>query len=301
MIKFLSSLIVVLVSFQAKAVRFDLSSDFRGFINIGNKELYVDYVAPKNNQPTVVLLNGLTYSTVQWAKMASFLKNRGAGILMYDMDGMGQTLLKYGVKTEPYFYMDQVDDLDNLLSVLNIPRPYNIAGLSYGGGILAGYLAKYPRRVQHAIFMAPYTQALEQQDQWIKSQIWATRQMFPYNKYSDDQLYDYFLRQICYSTYPVAEPIVLENPLKLEGVFRMTQGIRKFKVIDVVDKFPSDSVYLLIAENDQYIPRHVLTEFWDAIPKRAKVSMTIAPNSEHKIPEAQPEFAAKYIYNIIKN
>lgn len=300
MLKFLLGL-VTLASIQVQAVRFDLTTNFNGFVDIGNKELYVDYIAPKRNQPTVIFLNGLTYSTFQWSKMVAVLKKSGTGILMYDMDGQGQTLLKYGVKAEPYSYIDQVDDLDALLQTLQIPRPYNMAGLSYGGGILSAYLAKFPRLVGNAIFMAPYTQPLEQQDKWIKSQIWATRQMFPYNKASDDQLYDFFLKQICYSTYPIAEPIVLENPYKLEAVFRMTQGIRKYKVINDVDKYPRNSVHLLIAEQDQYIPRHVLEAFWDAIPDRAKASVTIAPGSEHKIPEDKPEYAAKYIYKIIKN
>ena len=64
--------------------------------------------------------------------------------------------------------------------------------------------------------MAPYTQPLKGQDDWIKQQISVTRMQFPFNPYSDEQLYDYFLRQICFSTYPSLEPIVLENPYKLE-------------------------------------------------------------------------------------
>lgn len=302
MFNFLFALMMTLLTtISVLAADFRLTANFEGFVDIGNKELYVEYIAPRMNQPTVVLLNGLTYSTVQWTKMVKVLKKTGVGILMYDMDGQGRTLLKYGVKSEPYYYMDQVDDLDNLLQTLEIPRPYNMAGLSYGGGILAAYTAKFPRRIQNAILMAPYTQPVEQQDQWIRSQIWATRQMFPYNSYSDEQLYDFFLKQIVYSTYPMAEPIVLENPYKLEAVFRMTQGIRKYKVIDDVGRFPKNSVHLLVAEQDQYIPRQILITFWDAVPEKAKASYEIAPHSEHKIPEDKPDFAAKYIYNIIKN
>ena len=33
-----------------------------------------------------------------------------------------------------------------------------------------------------------------------------------------EAVYDYFLKQICYSTYPALEPIVLENPYKLEFI-----------------------------------------------------------------------------------
>lgn len=279
---------------------YNLSENFYGFVDIGDKEIYVDYLAPQKGKPTIVLLNGLTYSTQQWARMEFYFKKMGVGVLMYDMAGQGRTLLNYGVKPEPYNYMDQVEDLDALLTTLKIKRPYNIAGLSYGGGILTAYAAKYPRKIGNAILMAPYTEPLDQQDQWIRSQIWATRQIFPYNKYSDEQLYDYFLKQIVYSTYPVVEPIVLENPLKLEAVFRMTQGIRKFKAVDVANQLPANTIHLLIAENDQYIPRQVLEQFWEAVPNKSRASLTIAPRSEHKIPESVPGFAAEYIYNIIK-
>lgn len=281
---------------------YDLTQDFYGFVNIGDKELYVDYQAPQKAKPTIILLNGLTYSTRQWDAMTYYFKKLGVGVLRYDMDGQGRTLLKYGVRAGPYPYMDQVQDLNNLLKTLKMKAPYDIAGLSYGGGILAAYAFKYPKKMNNVILMAPYTQPLVQQDQWIRSQIWATRQMYPYNPYSDDELYDYFLKQIAYATYPSAEPIVLENPLKLEGVFRMTQGIRKFNVLDQVDQFPAKSVHLLIAEYDQYIPRDVLVSFWDAIPKKAKAkeSYDLIRFSEHKVPEAVPKVAAELIYNIIK-
>lgn len=278
---------------------FDANKNFKGFVSIGSKELYVDYLAPKIGRPTIVILNGLTYSTLQWEVMTFFLKDKGLGVVRYDMDGQGQTLLKYGFKSEPYAYTDQILDLDKLLSVMSIQAPYNLAGLSYGGGIAAAYGFKYPEKVKNLILMAPYTQPLQQQDQWIKSQIWSTRIQFPYNPYSDEQLYDYFLRQICYTTYPSVEPIVLENPYKLEGVFRMTQGIRKFNVIEEVNKFPKKSVYLVIAKNDQYIPAEVLENFWNAIPDSAKVEKIYVENSEHKIPEAKPKIAAEIVDRII--
>lgn len=278
---------------------FNASQSFRGFVNIGTKELYVDYLAPQAGRPTVVLLNGLTYSTLQWEMMTFFMKEKGLGVVRYDMDGQGQTLLKYGFKSEPYAYTDQVLDLDKLLSVLEIKAPYSLVGLSYGGAIAAAYGYKYPAKIKNLILMAPYTQPLEQQDQWIKSQIWLTRIHFPYNPYSDDQLYDYFLKQICYTTYPAVEPIVLENPFKLEGVFRMTQGIRKFNVVEEANKFPKNSVYLVIAKNDQYIPANVMENFWTAIPDSAKVEKIYLENSEHKIPEAKPKAAAELVDRIV--
>lgn len=278
---------------------FDLTQNFQGFVSIKTKDLYVDYIAPEKNKETVVLLNGLTYSTAQWDQLTTELKKKGLGVLRYDMDGMGKTLLRHGVKPEPYAYTDQVEDLYSLLKTIELKAPYNIVGLSYGGGITAAYSYKYGKTVKNAVLMAPYTEALEQQDAYIKFQVALTRLYFPFNPATNDQIYDYYLRQICYTTYPLVEPVVLENPLKLEAVFRMTQGIRKFRAADEAERFPKNTVHLIIAEKDQYIPREVLTKFWEAVPAQAKASLTILEGSEHKIPESKPAEAANIIESIV--
>jgi len=278
---------------------FDLSQNFQGFVSINTKDLYVDYKAPRAGKETVVLLNGLTYTTVQWDQLTTELAKKGLGVLRYDMDGMGKTLLRHGVKFEPYAYTDQVEDLYLLLKKIELPAPYNIAGLSYGGGIAAAYSYRYASTVKNAILMAPYTEALEQQDNYIKFQVAVARLYFPFNPATNDQIYDYYLRQICYTTYPLVEPIVLENPLKLEAVFRMTQGIRKFRAIEEADRFPAKTVHLVIAEKDEYIPREVLTKFWDKVPDAAKASFTILKDSKHKIPENKPLEASNIIEAII--
>lgn len=118
--------------------------------------------------------------------------------------------------------------MNSLLSELKVAKPYNLVGLSYGGGIAIAYAAQYPKEVKRILALAPFTEPLQSQDNWIKNQVAYTRVMQPWNPYSDDELYDYFLRNIIYGTYPSAEPIVLENPYKLEAT-RMVQGIRQFR------------------------------------------------------------------------
>lgn len=264
-----------------------------------NRSLFVHFTPGKVGAPTVVLLNGLTYSTEQWKKYAAELSSLGFSVLRYDMKGMGQTLVNDGYQFESIQIDDQVQDLADLLVTMKVKAPYHLVGLSYGGGIGMAFAARFPKLVKNLVLMAPYTEPLETQDQWIRSQIWYTRTVFPFNPASDDDLYEYFLKQIIYSTYPTAEPVVLENPYKLEAVFRMVQGIRKWTSDQAVPFLPAKSVHLLVAGQDQYIPRKVMTDFWSTVPETAKASYILINNAEHKIPEDVPVFAANWTALII--
>lgn len=267
------------------------------------RELYVDYIPARAGKPMLVLVNGLTYSTKDWNELMPGLvkhaEKSGNGILRYDPMGMGKTLLKYAPINYVIPIEDQVEDLAALLDQLKIRGSVHLAGLSYGGGLSIAFSRAYPSRVQSLILMAPYTEPMPSQDNWIRSQIAATRLANPFNPATDDELYDYFLRVNVYSTYPTAEPSISENPYKLEAVFRMVQGVRKMNVNEFVGDLPDESVHLMIAENDQYIPRSVLDKFWKALPKNKRLSNVIMDWTEHKIPEASPRFTAGWINLIL--
>lgn len=297
---FMMAAVIAMASLFLPAKLLATTGAYDGFVALSpQKELYVNYIPPRGDQPTVILLNGLTYSTRQWSNFADPLLAKGVGVLRYDPMGMGRTLLKYAPVLAPINYQDQVDDLKLLLEKLNIKGPYNLVGLSYGGGIAAGFAASYPHLVKNLIMMAPFTRPLDGTDNWIKAQIWATRQIFPFNKLSDDELYDYFLHQIVYATYPQAEPIVLENPFKLEAVYRLVQGIRKARPVDLTHLIPDKALHLMIARQDQYINTSVLDEYWDAVPERARASRLYINGSEHKMVEAVPNFTSAWVYQII--
>ena len=297
--KALISILTVLLVMMMSGVSFAAGTQ-KGFVKVrADRELYVDYVAPQAGQPTLIILNGLTYDTTSWDQFVAPLQKRGVGLLRFDMFGMGQTLLKYAPAGAVVPYDDQVKDLKQLLTVMHIQGPYNFVGLSYGGGIAIGYALAYPNDVKNMILIAPYTQPLDGQNNWINAQIWATRAIFPYNTMSSDDLYDFYLHQIIYATYPQAEPVVLKNPFILEGVFRMVQGIRKFRPVDLANKI-NVPTHMMIAMQDQYIPQPILQDFSSKVPSSAKMSRIFVNDSEHKIPEAVPNFAASWIYQIVQ-
>ena len=277
-------------------------ANFQGFLTLDSQQkLYVEFLPAEKNKPTVVLLNGLTYSTRYWDKFVKELAGNGLGILRYDMKGMGETMLSESLPVNYEIpHSLQVEQLRELLLKLKIKKAH-LVGLSYGGGVAVAFGNKYPQMVTSLILMAPFTEPLAAADNWIKMQISATRFWQPWNTATDDELYDFFLRQFVYSTYPGAESSVLENPWKLEAVYRMVQGIRKFIASENTQKIPVNSVHLMIANQDQYIAKNILEKFWDKIPKSKRASRIDISQSEHKIPEAIPAFAAAWVKEILKN
>lgn len=274
---------------------------FSGFVRVRpDRELYAEVIPAQAGRPYVVLINGLTYGLRQYDGFARALSARGLGVVRFDPDGMGRTLLRYAPSVAAYPIEQQAKDMKAVLTALGMRPPYSLIGLSYGGGLQMAYSMMYPRDVRHHILVAPYTQPLESQDRWIQSQIWANRQTVPLNPATDDQLYDFFLRQIVYMTYPTAEPVVLENPFKLEATFNLVRGIRRFRPVDVAQHLPAGTIHLMTAVADQYIPAHVLEDFWSKVPPSARMSRIKVFQTEHKMTEVVPDFVAGWVMEILK-
>jgi pimeloyl-ACP methyl ester carboxylesterase len=280
-----------------------LAAEREYFLQAEGQAVYVRHKPAESGATTMVLLNGLTYSTNQWAAFTRAVEKLapGTGLLRYDMKGMGRTLLRGPLPVNYAIpYQEQVAILKAVLDHAGIRRA-ELVGLSYGGAIALAFAKEHPGRVSRLFLMAPFTEPLEGQDRWIRSQIAANRVFFPWNPATDDELYDFFLRQLVYTTYPPAEPIVLENPFKLEAVFRMAQGIRLFRADAVVQQLPRKSVHLMVASQDQYLPRPVMDRFWDSLPPAVRASRIDISVTEHKIPEAAPAFASAWVLEALRN
>ena len=300
-LSFLFSLLALL-PLLARAEALNINSDTRmaGFVTFGaDRSLYVDYLKPLPGQPTVVLINGLTYNTECWDKFVNELKGHGFGILRYDPMGMGETLLKHAPSLTKIDYRDQVTDLAGLLDALNLKGPVHAVGLSYGGGIGIAFASTYPERIATLTSMAPYTEPLAKTEAFINNEVRQTRILFPWNPATDQELYDDFFHQLVYSTYPLAEPIVLSNPFILEAVYNLARGIHPFLAKDFVRNLPDGKFNLMVANQDQYVPTASLETLWSETPASKHASRIFIEGSEHKMPEAIPAFAAKWIVRIV--
>ncbi|MEK7356407.1 MAG: alpha/beta hydrolase [Bdellovibrionota bacterium] len=275
------------------------SAQKTGFVKLATgRELYAEYVKPAPGKPTIVLVNGLTYRIGCWDAFVRELHGSGLGILRYDPMGQGRTLLKYSSKIEAIPYGEQAEDLALLLDALKLPTVH-LVGLSYGGGIGFAFAAAHPSRVATLTAMAPFVAPIAWQDRYLSLQVSQTRLLNPLLTWTDDEIYDFYLRNFVYSTYPSYEPIVLENPYRLEATFRLVQGIRKFHVIDVVDRLPKGKLHLVLAGDDTYVPHEMHEKFWNALPKGVAATRLIIAGSGHKIPELEPQFAARWVKEIV--
>ncbi len=279
------------------------------FIQIrADRELWARYVPAKFEKPTLVISNGLTYDTENWnaftAELDSLIRE-GFGVLRTDMMGQGQTLLKYA----PAFYeipiADQVQDLSDLVGALKVKGPLVLLGLSYGGGLSLAYAATFPNQVSQLILMAPYTEPVRELDAWIKTQIRITRTAFPLNPASDEQLYEFFLRQLVTLTFPSAEPSILSNPFKLEAVYRLSNGIRKFNAFDIMNRLPASNrngfIHLMTGTLDTTVPTATSNDFWREVPQALRGSRIDFSDTQHKLPEEIPALAAKWVSLILHN
>lgn len=272
-----------------------------GFIEIRpGDRLYFEHKRATNGKPTLFLVNGLTYSTTQWQSYVNELlrQDPDLGIFTYDMEGQGRTLLEKAPINFDIPIEKQVNDLHDLRKKLNIQGPATLAGLSYGAAVTLYYASLYPKDFDRFIAIAPFLERLENQDRMIKNYIAVHKHLYPWDPRTEDELYDLYLRVIV-STYPSAEPVILENPFKFEGIYRMVKGAKNWRAIEKAHLLPLRKVHVVGAERDEYVKLDQLTQVAEAYKSRALASFMIVEGTRHKIPEYEPEFLAAWTLKIL--
>jgi pimeloyl-ACP methyl ester carboxylesterase len=290
----------ITLSAQAKTAEFK-----KGFVEVRKgQSLYVEHKKAKAGHPTVVVANGLTYSTRQWRSFVTELLalNPDLGVVLYDMDGMGETLLSRAPINYDIPLRQQTEDLRDLIKTLKLPNEVSIVGLSYGGAIALDFAANVKDvGVKHFIAMAPFLERLQSQDSFIKQQIEWHKFWIRNDMYSDEELYDMYLRLFIYTNYPYAEPILLENRYKLEAVYRMVKGAKNWNAIEATQTLSGRRVHVMAARDDEHVKFDRMRAFLKALPSEALASTLIMERTKHKIPEDRPALAAAWVNAILTN
>lgn len=360
MFQLLIGTLFCIFSAQAKS-----ASDGEYFNTDANTKLWVEYEAPKNNGPLIVLLNGLTYSTKDWKEYKAELKSQmpDAGFLLYDMRMQGKSVIPFADSSDVvneffntanlfqnltkvttweewrkywtsgnYFldwmqwrmqiqklwlmtfdsfyttnlkqnanYEVQVEDLAKILEHYKGTSDVHLIGLSYGGAIGEAFTAKYGDQVKTLTMIAPFVRRLPQQDNWIKEQIRNFRLTNPFLMVSDDILYKYFLKVLVYSTYPLAEPTLLENPYKTEAAYQLAVGTLDFDAVEIAKNGTHlDKTTLVISGQDEYVPKDQHEELWQALKAQGARARVIIENADHKVnlkfPKSLAELTKKIVF-----
>jgi len=92
----------------------------------------------------LVLSHGFTANLDIWAPQINAFSAKYQ-VIVYDARGHGLSTAPAGEKN--YSLENLVDDLANLIKHLDIQKAY-VGGLSMGGAIALGYIAKYPEKVK---------------------------------------------------------------------------------------------------------------------------------------------------------
>lgn len=273
------------------------------FIKLGSgQQLYVEHYQALDGQPTVFLLNGLTYSTENWKPLVAELRklNPGLGIVLYDMVGMGRTLIEnYQTRKDDIPMANQVRDLHELKKLMNIKGKTAVIGESYGSAVALLNSTIHPDDFDIVVAMAPFLERLPDQDRYIQTQLTWHNLMFPADPRNQEEIYDYYLRQLVYSTYPAAEPTILSNPYKLEAVFRMVKGAKNWNAMENAHRLPANRVHVLAAVDDEHVKVDRINLFWNSIPTNVRESFLLMQKTHHKIPEERPTPTAAWLTEIL--
>lgn len=327
------------------------------------RKIYVEHYPAAPDRPTLFVANGLTFSTRDYHALANALRelDPGVGIVLFDMVGMGDTLLIDPPVKNRIPIEEQIRDVRDLLHALKINGHVSLAGLSYGGAIALKYSTVFPTDFDAYIALAPMLERLPQQDMWIrnmttwhmmygaflptnanyfystllkttvenmvswhlltypgakerreelieryqgllKSADWwqeLNRNSYMPDPTSYEQVYDYYLRILIYTTYWIPEPSVLENPYKLEGVFRMVQGVKDWNAMEAAKLFPKGKIHALAAVQDEHVKIDRMDAFWDHVPREARASYLRLNYTRHKISTEWPKVTAVWLLNIL--
>ena len=274
----------------------------RGPVTLPNgRTLWVERKPAAPGRPTLIELNGLTYTTREWdAYVAALDKlDPGVGVVRFNMRGMGPTA---GRSYEDITLDDQVADTIALIDTLNLPGPLALQGLSYGGALTLKMAAEHPQRFTKFIAMASYLSALPEIHESIEKLITRHRLWRPFDFRTRDELYDHYLRYMVFATYPSAEPSVLRDwPHKLEHIYRMVKGSRHWRAADVIPHLPPGKVHLMFAEADEYVAIKDSRAFAAKLPPGLIASVLYMKNVRHKIPEEAPTLAARWTLRILND
>jgi pimeloyl-ACP methyl ester carboxylesterase len=120
------------------------------FVRLGDGFTHYELGGPENGS-VVVLAAGATVPYYIWDPTYKALVDAGFRVLRYDYYGRGYS----DRPAIPFTQELYVRQFTQLLDALHFTRPFDLAGLSFGGSIITSVAARYPTRVRSLIYLDP--------------------------------------------------------------------------------------------------------------------------------------------------
>ena len=102
--------------------------------------------ADGSTRPPLVLIGGMTQTLASWGgHVRPFAQTRT--VLAYEARGQGETTLALDDVSLPR----HADDLLALVDALELPRPIDVCGFSFGGRVALAFAAAHPQRLRRLV------------------------------------------------------------------------------------------------------------------------------------------------------
>ena len=125
--------------------------DIAGMIAHGRHgEVFYERSGPENG-PLLVLVHGLSTAHEVWSELLPKFHTAGFQTLIYDLYGRGGSEAGHK-RYDLALYREQLDDL---LTALDITTPFHLIGYSMGGGIVADFALAHSTQVASLHLVAP--------------------------------------------------------------------------------------------------------------------------------------------------
>ena len=120
------------------------------YIGLSDGVTHYQLAGPENGR-VVVLIHGGTVPMWSWDKQVPALIDAGFRVLTYDAYGRGYSDRPDGTYDQKLYQRQLVELVDKL----SLQEPFDVVGLSLGGGTAVNFTAQYPHRVRTLILISP--------------------------------------------------------------------------------------------------------------------------------------------------
>ncbi|HND86315.1 MAG TPA: alpha/beta hydrolase, partial [Pseudobdellovibrionaceae bacterium] len=283
----------------------------RGFVRLKDKvQRYYEYYSPKENKQTLVFINGLIWPLSRWTDMIEELKNRGYGILIYDMRGQSKTLLQEQKEFfQPLFaytglsIQSESDELIQLMDAIGLKEKVVLVPLSYGAAAGTRFYQQHPDRISELIFLAPLIRSLDnydpeggklnQQLNQMRAQLGPVAGPVYYEMAYNSAMHAFLEKRITPEKIP-AEMKPIQYVYK-ESLYQLIRAVRDFYLLKEFPFEGGPKVSLFLAEQENPAMLIEQKEFFQKLNPKVKGIQVLVKNVKHAIPDERGTFVAQAI------